>query len=346
MLNKGIYIYGIVPDIYSSEMFRSIHNSGVYTIPFHDLSAIVSNWESSLFDLSDRESLGYLLAHHHKTIEAIMAKGFNLILPMKFRTIVHDKVDIFSILSNGHNLIMNALKNIENLTEVDLEVTWADFGSILNEEANHPEIVAMKNNMLKNIDNIAQIDHVKIGMLIHEKLNERNKRVEMAILDSLSPISLDIKTHDVINDQMITNSAFLINRNKKELFEQTIDQLDAEFKDLLNFKLAGPLPCYSFYTVEIKALNPDQVVQAKKGLGLSDETTESEIKKAYLEKAKLFHPDNSPDNVDAENFNMIQNAFHTLLDYSAAAKQSSKENFISLAKEKVVENLILVKIKE
>jgi len=345
MLNKGIYIYGIVPNVYSMEMFRSIHNSGVYTIPFQDLSAIVSNWESSLFDLSDRESLGYLLAHHQKTIEAIMTKGFNMILPMKFRTIVHNKVDVFNILLNGHELITNALKNIENLIELDLAVTWADFGRILNEEANHPEIVAMKNNILKNIDKISQIDQVKIGMLIHEKLNERNKRVEMAILDSLSPISLDTKSHDVMNDQMITNSAFLINRNKKEQFEQTIDQLDAEFKNLLNFKLVGPLPCYSFYTVEVKALNPEQVVQAKKGLGLRDETTESEIKKAYLEKAKLFHPD-SPDNVDSENFNRIQNAFHTLLDYTAAAKQSSKNNLISLAKEKVVENLILVKIKE
>jgi hypothetical protein len=346
MLNNGIYIYGIVPNTYSAEMFGSIHKSGVYTIPFNDLSAIVSNWESLVFDLSDRESLGYLLAHHQKTIETIMAKGFNVILPVKFRTIVYDIEDVFSILSKGHDLITNALKNIENLTEVDLAVTWADFGGILNEVANQPEIVAMKNNILNNIDKISHIDQVKIGMLIHEKLNEKNKHVEHTVLDTLSPICLNIKNHDVMNDQMITNSAFLINRSNKEQFESTIEQLDAEFKDLLNFKLVGPLPCYSFYTVEVKSLNPEQVVQAKKGLGLRDETTESEIKKAYLEKAKQFHPDNSTENVDTENFNMIQSAFHTLLDYTAAAKQSSKDNFISLSKEKVVENLILVKIKE
>jgi hypothetical protein len=106
------------------------------------------------------------------------------------------------------------------------------------------------------------------------------------------------------------------------------------------------LPCYNFYTIEVKALNSDQVVQAKLGLGLKEETSESEIKKAYLEKAKLFHPDTNLDSEEAENFNIIQNAFRTLLDYTAAFKQSSKENLISLAKEKVVENLILVKIKE
>ena len=149
-----------------------------------------------------------------------------------------------------------------------------------------------------------------------------------------------------MNDEMVANSAFLINRNKYKKFEQAIDQLDEEYKGLLNFKLVGPLPCYSFYTIEVKELNPEHVIKAKIELGLREETSESEIKKAYLKKAKLFHPDTNLEKVDEENFNKINKAYHTLLDYSAVARQSSKEDLISLAKEKVKENLILVKIKE
>ena len=149
-----------------------------------------------------------------------------------------------------------------------------------------------------------------------------------------------------MNDQMVTNSAFLINRDKKEKFEQIIDQLDEEFNGLLNFKLVGPLPCYSFYTIEVKELNPEHVLQAKKEFGLREEISEPEIKKSYLEKAKLFHPDALENNSDEESFNRINKAYRTLLEYSAAARQSSKEELISLAKEKVFENLILVKIKE
>ena len=346
MLTKGIYIYAIVPNLYSSEMFMTIQKSGVYAIPFKDLSAIVSNWESSLFDLSDKEAVSYLLNHHNKTIEAIMKKGFDMILPMKFRTIVHDKLDVFNILLNGHDLIINALKNIENMQEADLTVTWADFGCILNDVANHPEVIAMKNNMLKNPERISQIDQVKIGNLIHEKLDEINKELELKILNNLSPICLEIKTNDLRNDQIITKSAFLINRHNKEIFLQKINQLNVQYKNLLSLKLESPLPCYHSYTIEVKALNTDQVAQAKIGLGLKEETSESEIRKAYLEKARLFHTDSHPDSEEAENFNIIQNAFRTLIDYIAAFKQSSKDNLISLAKEKVVENLILVKIKE
>jgi len=346
MAAKGIYIYGIVPNLYSTDMFRSLENAGVYAIPYQNISAIVSDRNSTHLDYLDRESLGYLLVHHQETIEELMGKGFNMILPMRLGTIVRSKDEVIKILTCGHDLIIKALKKIEHLTEIDLAVTWADFAGTLKSIANHPDIIAMKDDIQQNRNILSQIDQVKVGMLVHEKLGEKNKQVGLKILDSLLSFGIDIKMHEVMNDQMVTNSAFLINRNNKEKFEQVIDQIDEEYKGLLNFKLVGPLPCYSFYTIEVKELNSALVEQAKSELGLKDEISDSEIKKAYLEKAKEFHPDACLDNGDQENFNRINKAYHTLLDYSVAARQSSKEENIFLSKEKVLENLILVKIKE
>ena len=149
-----------------------------------------------------------------------------------------------------------------------------------------------------------------------------------------------------MNDQMITNSAYLINRNKKEKFEQALDRLDEEYNGMLNFKMVGPLPCYSFYTIEVKALNPEHVSQAKKELGLSEIISEAEIKKAYQEKAKELHPDVNQSNGSIDHFNSIKKAYKTLLEYLEAANYVSKEHVISMTNEKVIENLILVKIKE
>lgn len=346
MSTKGIYIYGIVPNFYGTTHFQSIENSGVYAITYQNISAIVSDRESVQLDYLDRESLGYLLVHHQKTIEELMGKGFTMIIPVKLGTISGSKEEVIKILTYGYDLIIETLKKIEYLTEIDIAITWADFGETIKEIANHPEIIALKQEILESNDPLSQIDQVKVGMLLQEKLAEKNKQVELKILDALSSICADIKMHDVMNDQMITNSAFLLNRNKKEKFEHVIDQIDEDFKGKLNFKLVGPLPCYSFYTIEVKELDQERVAKAKKELGLREETSESEIKKAYLEKARLFHPDAHHESGDEENFNRINKAYHTLLEYSAAARQSSKESLISLTKEKVMENLILVKIKE
>jgi hypothetical protein len=346
MASKGIYIYGIVPNFYGTTHFQSLENSGVYAITFENISAIVSDRDSVHLDFLDRESLGYLLVHHQETIEELMGKGFSMIIPMRLGTIMGSKEEVIKILANGHDLIIDTLKKIEYLTEIDLAVTWADFSITIKEIAGHPEVIALKEDILKSGEQLSQAHQVKIGMLFQAKLAEKNKKVELKILEALSQHCVHVKMHDVMNDQMITNSAFLMNRNKKEKFEEVIEQLDDEFKGLLNFKLVGPLPCYSFYTIEVKELNQEQVLLAKKELGLREETTESDIKKAYLEKARLFHPDTQQDNGDEENFNRINKAYHTMLEYSVAARQCSDEEVISLAKEKIILNLTLVKIKE
>lgn len=345
MTTKGIYIYGIVPNFYGADMFRSLESSGAYVISFQNISAIVSDRETADIDFSDRELLAHLLVNHQKTIEEIMAIGFNMILPIKFGTVVRTKTEAINILSKGYDLIITTLKTVEHLTEIDLAVTWADFAGTLKDIANHPDVIEMKDNIMKNMEDLSQVNQMKVGMLVKEKLDIKNKQVELEILDSLSPFGVDIKMHEVMDDQMIINSAFLINRNNKEKFEQVIDWLDEEFKGALNFKLVGPLPCYSFYTIEIKELNPEHLEQAKKELGVREETSESEIKNTYLEKTKLFHPDVQLDNGNEENFIRINKAYHTLLNYSMAAKQTMKNDHFSLSKEKVAENLILVTIK-
>ncbi|MEI7828692.1 MAG: GvpL/GvpF family gas vesicle protein [Prolixibacteraceae bacterium] len=346
MTTKGLYIYGVIPNFYSGEMFRSLRQLGVYEIPFQNISAIVSEHENTVLDFTDRETLGRLLVHHQRTIEALVATGFNMILPLRLGTIVSTKEEVFRILANGHELIIDALDKIQSLTELDLAVTWADFGATIGAIASDPEIIELKNEIEVKTGTLSQIDQVKVGMLVQEKLKEKNQVVELKILDSLSTISKDIKTHEVMNDQMITNSAFLIDKQNKEKFEQVIDKLDEEFHGLLNFKLVGPLPCYSFYTIEMKELNPELIEKAIEELGLINECSEGDIKKVYLEKAKNCHPDANPGTGNDEAFNKINKAYHTVLDYSAAARQTSKNKMIPMTRDKVNKNLFLVKIKE
>lgn len=346
MALKGIYIYGIVPNFYGAEHFQLLEKSGLYAITLKSISAIVSDVEGGQPDLTDRESLGHLLVHHQETIEELQQKGFTMIIPMQLGTIVGSIGEVLKILTCGFDLMIETLKKIEYLTEIDLAVTWDDFPGILNEVANHPEIMSLKNQLLQSGNALTQIDQVKIGMLLQEKLDKKNKEIELKILDSLSGISLDIKIHEAMNDQMVTNSAVLLKRSNTGQFEQTIEKLDKEYNGVLNFKLVGPLPCYSFFTLQVNHVNPKLVIQAGKMLGIHETTTEGDIKKAYLEKAKLFHPDHNSQTGNAETFNTIQKAYHTLLDYTTAVRQLSKQEEISISEETVNNNLIMVKIKE
>jgi hypothetical protein len=346
MTAKGIYIYGIVPNLYGTNLFRTLEDSSVYAITCNNISAIVSDRENAFLDFLDREFLGHLLIHHQKTIEELMGKGFNMIIPMKLGTIVRSTSEVQRILTNGYDLILKTFKNIEYLTEIDLAVTWADFSATLHELGNHPEIAALKSEILLNHREMTQLDQVKVGMIMKEKLGEKNKAIELKILEAFTDISEDIKIHDVMNDQMITNSAILIKRSNTGLFNQIIEKLDEKFDGTLNFKIVGPLPCYSFFTLEVKELHPDRIENARTVLGVPEETTEGEIKKAYFAKAGEIHPDKSPGNNDGEAFDKINKAYNQMLEYALTVRQLSKEANMSLKKENVLENTILVTIKE
>lgn len=345
MATGAIYIYGITPNIPLGEKLQSAGNPEIYSIPFQDISAIVSDRESTQIDYTDKESLGYLLVHHQKTIENLVDSGINSVVPMRLGTIVSSKEAVIKILACGYDLMKDTLKKIEHLTEIDVVVSWADFSAVINEIAVHPYITAMKDEILNSKNAPSPVDQVRVGMMVQEKLNAKNKEVELRILDVLSASSEDIKTHEVMNDQMITNSAFLIKKSKKAKFEQAIDLLDEEYRGMLNFKIVGPLPYYSFYTIEVKELNSTLVEEAKKELGVEEEATESTIKKAYLEKARLVHPDAQTEKADSVTFNRINKAYHTLLEYLISKKQSLNiEN--STFNNNGTDNLILLKIKD
>ena len=346
MGNEGIYIYGIVPNIYKSEELNSLEDMGVYSIPFQNISAIVSNRDIDSVDFSNREALGYLLVEHQETIEDLSKKGFTMLLPMRLGVIVDSKESVINILANGYNLITETLKKVENYTEMDMVVSWVDFPSHIAEIIAHKDVQQLKQEIISNNSAILQVDQVKIGMLIQEKMSEKNKQIELKILNDLSLVTEDIKIHEVMNDQMISNVAFLINKNKLEKFGHIVDQIDEDYKGKLNFKLVGPLPNYSFYTIDIKELKSDSIVEAKNLLELENIGNEKEIKNAYLKKAKLVHPDMQSNNGEEEQFNKFNQAYHLLLDYAHAYKSSSLIDFNDKSNINQINNLILVKIKE
>ena len=342
----GLYIYGIVPNFYGGAHFRSLKNAGVYAIPFQNISAIVGDRENKSLDLSNRESVYQMLMHHQIVIDQIIALGFIMILPMKPGTSVIAKDEVLTILTKGHDLFISSFNHIENMMEIDLIVTWSDFGGVLKDLSSHPEIVEETDSNVKKNGIFSQTDHVKTGMLVWEKLIAKNKEIELKILNVLTSFSTNLKLHEVINDQMIINAAFLIKRNLKEKFKQRVVQFDQEFNGLLHFKLSRPLPCYSFFTIELKELNPEKIAFAKRELGLNEEPSELVIKKAYLEYIKQFHPDAQYNNGAEDRFKRIRMAYNTLIEYSMAVKQSSDIEFTSLVNDKITQKMFLVKMKE
>ena len=324
MNKQGVYIYGFVPDDCFAGIANKLSQIGIYSIAYGDISAIVSDTKHEKLEYLDREALAHLLVDHQQKIERIVSEGCSIIIPMQLGTIVSSGNDVIKILKNGSILLKDTFKIIDNVSEFDLVAVWSNFSDVIKSISDTSHVRQMKEEIIrKNI--IDEADAVNIGKIIKNKIEEKNNKVSQDVVNSLIPFCVETKKHETMNDEMLVNSAFLVKKENKDLFMEMVDQLDLKYEDQINFKIVGPLPCYSFYTIECKVLNKHDIETAKEVLGIDVFKSESDLKKAYRQKAGLIHPDKHTENqkINTDGFVQINNAYKILLEYSRIVKNSS-----------------------
>ncbi|MBI5701005.1 GvpL/GvpF family gas vesicle protein [Candidatus Saganbacteria bacterium] len=315
MLEK--YIYGIINS--NEEKSINIENENAYVISCDGISAVVSDAEKVDYRNLPRETLARCLVKHQQVIEKVM-RNFTII-PMRMGTYATDEEEVRRILAKGYPLIKDILNRAADTVEIDVVATRNNFEQILKEVGNEPEIKEFKEKIITEAKGITLEDQLKIGALVKKALDAKKESIASEIQTALKPVSLDVKTHAAMNDQMVMNAAFLINIVNREEFDQKIEELNAKYADKLNFRCVGPLPSYSFYTLEVLELKFDEIEWAKKKLRLrSGQIGEDEVKRAYKKFAKLSHPD-VKEGGDAE-FEEITKAYKLLKNYSRAGNDA------------------------
>jgi hypothetical protein len=343
MSRAGRYIYGVInsnaeeffdfdeivsfEDIYPfrnpSDVVSSIKTSNrAYTISFQDIAAIVKN--SLIVDYSNmpKDTLARLLVSHQQLIEKIMTK--HTIIPMRLGTFAESDGEVEQILARGYRTIKDIFERAQNAIEIDVVATINDFNFFLREVSEEEEVKQLKQSLLSTKDKVTTDDQMKVGMLVKKYLDKTKACYVAQIQSALSGVCDNFKAHDLMDDKMVLNTAFLLNHNRQKDFEQRVEDINSEFDEKFNFRCVGPLPPYSFYTLEVKKPQFEEVAWAKKRLGITNDfVTAEDIKKAHRRSALTCHPDKNPDVPDIEKkFDDMTRAYRILLDYYRASNHT------------------------
>jgi len=344
----GKYIYGIVnstPHPAPMKKFSVENGWRVYTIPYQDISAVVSDSEIVAYTHMPKDALARLLVKHQKIIERIMSSGCTVI-PMRLGTFAADETGVKNILDKGYKLIKRIGDRIRDKIEIELVVTWSDFNSVLKEVGEDEEIREFKEKLLANPKGATVDEQMKIGVMVKKALDKKREKCALEIQTYLRGYCEDFKLHELMDDKMIINTGFLINKRKQEDFERKIEELNIGFNERLNFRCVGPLPPYSFYTLEIKKAQFEEIDWARKKLGLLNNfTSEDEVKEAYRTRALSSHPDRNLDTPGVEKeFDDVTRAYKLLVDYCQVCEQAGQKR-CSFEEEEFKKNAILVTIR-
>lgn len=215
-----------------------IENYGLQVIKYNNIAMVVDDIsvDPELIIPASED-----LLKHEETIEKIMQEV--PLIPMRFGVIATKEEEIIEILQKNYNEFIRLFKKVNNRLELGLKIFWKE--ESFKNEIEDKQVQELKNKLLKQ-RNPTEIELSAIGQLVHEKVeNKRNEYIKI-IFDKLDKLSVESKLNDAHIPKMILNSAFLIDVDKKETFDQVIDELSDKYKDTLIFKYTGPWPPYNF----------------------------------------------------------------------------------------------------
>lgn len=319
-----------------------IDREQAHTISWRDISAVVADAPVVDYLAMPKGDLARLLVRHQQVIERVMAR--HTILPFRLGTVADNDEQVRQILARGHRTITDTLQKAQGAVEIDVTATIGDFSSFLRHVADMAEIGQLKRSLSHMHAGVTVEDQMKVGMLVERHASEKKQEMSTEIHWALNHLAEDCKDHDLMDDKMVLNSAFFVRRDRQGEFDNQVEQLNAQFDDSLDFRCVGPLPPYSFYTLEVRVTDFEEVDWARRQLGLSgDSTTVDAIKKAYRRLALTCHPDKNPGVPDIEQkFADMSRAYRLLLDYSQAFGEVVQEERLRFDEQAFEKNAIWV----
>jgi len=244
---QGKYIYCVI-DSNQPQSFGPLGIGGrgdeVYTVCVDDIAAVVSNAPIKKYRISRENSLA-----HEKAIEEVMAEY--TVLPVRFATIAEDEEEVKRILEAEHDRFRELLSRMKDKSELSVKAIFKEdviYKYILE---NYEEIRVLKEKIAALPSEKTYHQRMKIGEMVEAALQREKLIVKEDILNSLSPLAVEVKTNNPYGAMMIINAAFLVEKEKEADFDHLVQELEDKYGEKLNFKYVGPLPPFNFVNLVI-----------------------------------------------------------------------------------------------
>ena len=350
MAEEGRYIYSIIGsdgEVRNQNFGHiGINNQEVNLIHYQDIAAVVSHTPVVNFDRLDKTELIKYVAIHQKVNEE-MTKNFD-IAPMAFGVIAPSSNEVSRILEKAYFQFKMALKKVSGKVEFAVQVWWNPKKVLEELAGTDMEIQELKQKIFSKSSILAIPIKLKLGKLVHQKIEVKKLGYIKSIHAVLDTITNDVAFNKLLDEDMIANFSFLIEKTRESEFDKKMQELGKKYEGKLRFKYIGPMACYSFSNINLGLGNFEIIDEARKLLGLKEEVTFAEIKKTYYTFSHKYHPDKHGGGLETvEKMKKIIEAYRILENYCQSCDKLIGEGRVqkySLKREDVANSLTIKKL--
>ncbi len=194
--------------------------------------------------------------------------------PLQFGNIVGNAEEVRRFLINATIQLKALMDKVKGKAEIIIQVSFDVQKAIVE------------------ISKSADISNkIAVGKAFFE-LSQKNKTsISQALKSKLSGHVADYVETAKVRETVILHNSYLVEKAKKELFDDALDEIVEKCDDFLIFNYVGPLPPYSFVSSEFNKGKFELINEARLALGLKEQCTFDEVKSSYREISLKVHPD-------------------------------------------------------
>jgi hypothetical protein len=171
---------------------------------------------------------------------------------MRFGSVARDDGSVESFLSQKHDDLAKALKELHGRAELAVKVSWRDRDAIFREIlAEDESIRQLRDAIVGRPESETKDQRVELGRQTAGIMEQKRKEEGDRIVERLRPKAVDVELHPLLSESMILNGAFLVERNALGAFDEAVSALGSQEMERLAVKYVGPLPPYSFVKISV-----------------------------------------------------------------------------------------------
>lgn len=321
-----MHLYAIIPSGKETtfDVAGMTDDDIVHSIPHGNISAVVGAAPSVGYRGLEREQAMHCLVTHQCVVEDVM-RSFT-VLPVKFGASLPNAEEARRFLAQGKELFSAALAKLAGQVQLEVAALW-NLQEVLQEIGREESIMQSKAEALGGGGTATLTDRVAVGQMVQSALERRRAALrDRLLIPTLSDVAFDIVVNPIMDDSMVANLALLVSQSGRIAVEQRLEALDEDLGGKFNFRCVGPLPPYTFASVEVRTPPFEAIDEARRLLGLEEKTTTDEIKQSYRRLAGKWHPDHNLGNPEAETHMAALTRSYDLLTVYAGSPAFAKRN--------------------
>ncbi|HXE44632.1 MAG TPA: GvpL/GvpF family gas vesicle protein [Conexibacter sp.] len=238
----NVWVYGVVA---ANATLAELERRGdrlpeVWIVEAGDLGAIAGPAPAE----DEKGTRDQALAHA-RVLEAAIVDA--PVIPFRFGVVVPEAQDVGEdVLLAHHDEFAQLLERAQGRVQMTLKAYYDEDALLREIVEREPEIARLRDELRDVPEDEARDARVRLGELVSRAVEQARERDAAGILEQLRPVAVAAATDPLERDYMVLNAPLLVERERREEFEDAVEQLARERGERMRFRLLGPMPAYSF----------------------------------------------------------------------------------------------------